>query len=344
LAHTDGSPSGETSVRDLWKNPRARPTAIVAVAALVALVVWLVVESVGDDGSSSTTTPAEASGPFALSATGLATLTQAAGQSIYWVGQRQGVKYELSQNTNQTYVRYLPAGVEAGDERQFLTVGTYLVEDAYNVTAGTRSQGAEIVEIPGGGVAAISKDSPTSVYVAFPSVDYQVEIYDPDPAVARRLATSGAVQPVPAPDAVSQARGPVKASAEDLRALAGSLGHPLYWAGPKAGTTYELKVSEDGGVYVRYLPPGMDVGSNKGVLTVVTYPVAHGFAVTKEGGKVKGTLTKKLPGGAVAIHARDNPHNVYVGFPGEDVQVEVYSPSPVEATSLVTRGKIVPVG
>jgi hypothetical protein len=136
----------------------------------------------------------------------------------------------------------------------------------------------------------------------------------------------------------------VRASVEDLRALAGSLGHPLYWAGPKAGTTYELKVNEDGAVYIRYLPTGTEVGSNQGVLTVVTYPVTNGFDVTREGGKVKGTVTEELEGGAVAIYARDNPHNVYVGFPGEDVQVEVYSPSAAQAPSLVTRGKIVAVG
>lgn len=344
MAHTDGSPAGDNSIRDLWKNPRARPTALIAIAGLIALVAWLVVESVGGDASTSTTTTTETSGPVALSARGLATLTQAAGQSIYWVGEQPGVKYELSQNGSQTYVRYLPTGVAAGDTRQLLTVGTYPVPNAYDVTAGTRNQGAKILDIPGGGVAAVSTDSPTSVYVAFPGVDYQIEVYDPDPAAALRLVKSGAVQLVPAPEAVAHARGPVEASAQDLRALAGTLAHPLYWAGPKAGATYELRVSEDGEVYVRYLPKGVKVGSKQGVLTVVTYPVTNGFEVTKEGGKVEGTVTTKLDGGAVAIYARDNPHNVYVGFPGEDVQVEVYSPSSSEAPRLVTGGKIAPVG
>jgi hypothetical protein len=344
LAEPDESASGGTSFRDLWQDSRARPTALIAVAALVGLVIWLIVESVGDDGSTSSTTPTQTSGPVALSASGLATLVQAAGQTVYWVGERPGVQYELSQNDTQTYVRYLPTGVAAGDERQLLTIGTYPVDNAYDVTAGTREQGAEVIDIPGGGVAAVSAKQPTSVYVAFPDVDYQIEVYDPDPAVARKLATSGAVQVVPAPEAVAQARGPERATVPDLRALAKSLGHPLYWAGPRAGTTYELKVNEDGAVYIRYLPPGKDVGSNDGVLTVVTYPVTNGFEVTKGGGKVKGTVTKDLAGGAVAIYASDNPHNVYVGFPGEDVQVEVYSPSPAQAPSLVTRGKIVPVG
>lgn len=344
LAETDETPPGETSSRDLWRNPRVRPTALIALAALAGLAIWLVVESVRDGGSTSSAPTSETSGPVALSANGLATLAKAFGQPIYWVGERPGVKYELTQSPDRTYLRYLPNGLGAGDKQGLLTVGTYPVANAYDVTAGTRDQGAELIDIPGGGVAAVSKEHSTSVYVAFPSVDYQVEIYDPDAAVARKVATSGAVQQVPAPEAVAQARGPEKASAEDLRALAGSLGHPLYWAGPRVDTTYELTVNEDGAVYIRYLPAGTEIGSKQGVLTVVTYPVLNGFDVTKHGGSVKGTVTKDLAGGGIAIYARKNPHNVHIGFPGEDVQVEVYSPLPAVAPSLVSRGKIVPVG
>lgn len=344
LAETDETSPGGTSFRQFWNNPRARPTAIIALAALVALVVWLVVESVRDDGSTSGTPTTETSGPVALSAGGLATLVSAAGETVYWAGERPGVRYELMQSPDRTYVRYLPAGTAAGAEAGLLTVGTYPLENAYDVTTGTGDQGAELIDIAGGGVAAVSEEHPSSVYVAFPDVDYQIEIYDPDAAAARKVATSGSVQVVPEPAAVVQASGPEQATEEDLQALAASLGHPLYWAGPRERATYELTVKDDGAVYIRYLPAGVEIGSNQGVLTVVTYPVTNGFAVTKQGGKVKGTVTKSLAGGGVAIYARKNPHNVHVGFPGEDVQVEVYSPLPAVAPGLVSRGAIVPVG
>src|SRR5690349_21787017 len=41
-----------------------------------------------------------------------------------------------------------------------------------------------------------------------------------------------------------------------LTALPGVLGHPVYWAGPRAGATYELTRSPDGRVYIRYLTGG----------------------------------------------------------------------------------------
>jgi hypothetical protein len=344
LAHTDERPSGG-ALRDLRNNSRARTAAIVVVGVLVGLVIWFVVAWVRDDGSPGTPPTAETSGPTLVSANGLATLIKAGDQPVFWVGERLGMKYELSEIVDQAaYVRYLPTGVRVGDKRQFLTIGTYPLANAYDVTAGTRKQGAQIFNVPGGGVAAVSKNSPKSVYVAFPGVDYQVEIYDPHSTAARKLATSGAVQRVPAPAEVSEARGPEKATINDLRGLARSLRHPIYWAGPQPGKTYELAKSEDGAVYIRYLPKGMKVGSERGVTTVVTYPVRNGFAVTQEGGKVKGMFTRKLDGGGVAIYAQDNPHNVYLGFPGEDVQVEVYSPAAVAPLSLVVRGKIVPVG
>ena len=53
-------------------------------------------------------------------------------------------------------------------------------------------------------------------------------------------------------------RAPVTAvTAADLRALQKQVGHPVYWAGPKRGYTYELSRTADGNIYLRYLPPGV---------------------------------------------------------------------------------------
>ena len=40
---------------------------------------------------------------------------------------------------------------------------------------------------------------------------------------------------------------------------------------------------------------------------------------------------------------RDQPTTVYVVFPGEDVQVEVYDPDRDGARELVTSGRIAPI-
>ena len=47
------------------------------------------------------------------------------------------------------------------------------------------------------------------------------------------------------------------------------------------------------------------------------------------------------PDGGVAVKGTEN--NVYLAYRGQDVQVEVYSPTPGEAARLVQQGKIVPV-
>jgi len=49
----------------------------------------------------------------------------------------------------------------------------------------------------GGGIAVQSARSPKSVYVAYPGSDVQVEVYDPSPERARRLALSDRLRPLP---------------------------------------------------------------------------------------------------------------------------------------------------
>lgn len=314
-----------------------------ALAILVGLAVWLLVETLGDDGSSPSPTAAS-SEPVAVNADGLATLAQAGGSTFYWVGPQGASRYEVSQQDGQVYVRYLPDGVEAGDPKGLLTVATYPVTDAYDVTAGAGGEGTDIVSIPRGGVAAINAARPTSAYVAFPGVDYQIEIYDPDPAVVRQLATGGDVMPVPAPGAVVEPRGPEETSKDDLAELSEELGYPIYWAGERESAMYELTVTADGQVFVRYLPPAAEVGASSGALTVATYPVADAYRITEQGASGEDSTVVKVPGGGIATFKKGTTTNVYLAYPDEDVQVEVYSPHPEVAPGLVSQGKIVPVG
>ena len=193
-------------------------------------------------------------------------------------------------------------------------------------------------------MAAISAARPTSAYVAFPGVDYQIEIYDPDPAVVRRLATGGDVKPVPAPEAAVGPRGPEETSEDDLAKLSEELGHPIYWAGARENATYELTVTADGQIFVRYLSPEAEVGASSGALTVATYPVADAYNITKQGASGADSVVVEAPDGGIATHRKGETTNVYLAYPGEDVQVEVYSPVPGVAPKLVSQGKIVPVG
>ena len=343
MAETPDSPTPSPKGSVAPGGGGVRWTAVAALAVLVGLAVWLIVETVGDDGTSAPATEAS-SEPVAVSANGLATLAQAGGSPVYWVGPRGVSRYEVSQQNGQVYVRYLPDGVEAGDPQGLLTVATYPVEDAYDVTAATGGEGTDIVSIPGGGVAAISDARPTSAYVAFPDVDYQIEIFDSDPAVVRQLATGGDVKPVPAPEEAVEPRRPEETSEDDLRELSEELGHPIYWAGARENSTYELTVTADGQIFVRYLPPAAEVGASSGALTVATYPVADAYGITEQGASGEDSAVVDVPDGGIATYKKGKTTNVYLAYPGEDVQVEVYSPVPGEAPELVSQGKIVPVG
>jgi hypothetical protein len=311
---------------------------VVALAALIGLVVWLVVES----GGGSSPAPVTNNGPVAVSESGLKTLAQAVGQPIYWVGAQRSTLYELTRTSSRVYLRYLPRGAKVGDPRPLLTVGTYALRNAYAVTkAGSKGPGKTVFKVPGGGIGVVNKAKPTSVYVAFPGVDFQVELYDPNARVVRKLAASGSVQPVAG---TAQSRGPVAVSRKELRTLAASVGHAVYWAGPRARTTYELTQTSDGRTYIRYLPRGVSVGDKKARLTVATYPLADAFTALQATAKEPGNVTIKLARGGIAVYSKQLPTNIHVAYPGEDVQVEVYGPSANVLRRLVAGGQVVPIG
>jgi hypothetical protein len=133
------------------------------------------------------------------------------------------------------------------------------------------------------------------------------------------------------------------ASEAELRSFAASASNPVYWAGPRTGQTYELFKTNDGRVYVRYLPAGVKVGDPRPqFLTVGTYPLANAFAATKRISRGPGRVTRALPGGGIAVFSPGTP-SVYFSYPGAKYQVEVYAPSPSTTRSLVLNGQVVPI-
>jgi hypothetical protein len=115
---------------------------------------------------------------------------------IYWAGDQAGAEIELSQpDASRTYVRYLTGGAEAGDPGAgFLTVATYAHEDPVGAL---RLQGKEpggvLATAPGGATVYFSRNQPRSVYLAYPGVDVQIEVYDPDFKRALQLVESGQI-------------------------------------------------------------------------------------------------------------------------------------------------------
>jgi hypothetical protein len=167
---------------------------VVVLAIVLAVIVWLVVRDNGDDNKS---TPGAAPAA-AASVNQLLDTQRSVGHQIYWAGRRANSTYELTQVNGNVYIRYLPSGTGVGDPRpNFLTVGTYPRRNAYaSLKRLARRDGNTSNKLAGGGLSVSSGARPQSVYLAYPGADLQVEVYDPSPSTARRLAQSGRVKPI----------------------------------------------------------------------------------------------------------------------------------------------------
>lgn len=181
---------------------RLGPPHFVAIGlAVVGVLILFLLLSSGDDGDGSGKTETiQATAPTVqlVSESELLGAMEGVGYPVYWAGPRVGVKYEVSRpEEGRTFVRYLPEGEKAESERAFLTVGSYKKP---NALASIRELGQEpgslLVQTAGGGSAYAKGPDATSAYLAFPGVNTQVEVYDPQAGKALSLIRSGAIVPV----------------------------------------------------------------------------------------------------------------------------------------------------
>ena len=134
--------------------------------------------------------------PAPVAAASLGDLRSAAarvGHPVLWAGEIRDRTIELKvESDGSVYVRYLRPGGRSTDA---LTVATYPLRDAYAVTRSTAGD-PNSVRVPlAGGIAFYNRLAPTSVYLAYPGLDVQVEVSSPTSGEARRLVASGAIRP-----------------------------------------------------------------------------------------------------------------------------------------------------
>jgi hypothetical protein len=138
--------------------------------------------------------------------------------------------------------------------------------------------------------------------------------------------------------------GPLGLTEQGLAAMSAKFGEAIYWVGPKPGYTYEFTRTSNGNAYVRYLPPGVEVGDNRAsFLIVVTYPLPDAYAALKRAiGKSPGE-THRTPDGGLAWVSDSYPKSVHVAFRGVPYQLEVYDHVPARALAVARSGRIRPV-
>jgi len=187
---------------------RERATAAIFVAlivfAAVGALVWFL-SSADSTASTPSVAPAvSASGPVQgvapriVSVRTLHRIARVNGRPLYWAGARTA-RIEYTRRTDgTTFVRYLTGDAKAGDpSARYVVVATYSQPDAYErVTAIAARSHLFKVQLADGGAAVTRPGRPQNIYLVYPKLPYQVEIYAPTPSAARRLVFTGAIKPV----------------------------------------------------------------------------------------------------------------------------------------------------
>lgn len=132
---------------------------------------------------------------------------------------------------------------------------------------------------------------------------------------------------------------PVALSEGQLRAFARRQKMPIYWAGPRTATHYEVTRTARGRVYIRYLPTGVAPGDpSPRYLTVGTYPQRNAFAALTAASRRKGFAARSTPSGALVVYDARRRSSVYFAFRNAAFEVETYDPRPGQALSSVLAG------
>ena len=161
--------------------------------AVVTLVLTLSFSSLFATNPLDTTTlAARISGGVALSESELKDVVSKLGETVYWAGPMRGAKYTINaQNVGAIYVRYLPNSKGISDTSpKYRVIATYKETNAYDATlaAGNQPNGVSFAKEDGAGVVYYNKNTPTNVYLAYKSLPFQIEVFDPVAETALAMA------------------------------------------------------------------------------------------------------------------------------------------------------------
>ena len=177
------------------KISQSSKTALLMVAAFLAgsIITYSFTSSSAPTPIASTSTFTDViAGKVALTESELIAAVKKLGVDVYWAGPVNGAKYTLAVPADgQAYVRYLPNGNGLTDTKpNYVVIATYTTTNAFSATqaAGNQSNGVTFINAEGAAVY-YNKDTPTNVYVAYPNLNYQIEVFDPIAATALDIAS-----------------------------------------------------------------------------------------------------------------------------------------------------------
>ncbi len=139
--------------------------------------------------------------------------------------------------------------------------------------------------------------------------------------------------------------GQLALSEDELKSVVANLNSVVYWVGPLDNAKYTLDVTDAGAAFVRYLPNGEGANDTaKNYLIVATYRVNAAYDAVKTAGNEQDGIGLMTSDGAAVYYNKNAATNVYMAYPGQDLQIEVFDPSPGKALQLVnTTGLVKPI-
>ena len=184
----------------LSKNQLGIAVLVLVLLVAVGLGVYFATKSSGKKGTGGTTGKYHAITARIITAGQLKSEARTLGQQFYWAGPQRGYSYEFRRTVQgYIFVRYLPNGLHAGAEGDFLDIATYPFTQA---VAGIKDQAkkaknkglnAKVIRGRDGSYIYVDPKRPRTVYMAFPGINVEVEIFGQSPVDAVRLARSGNV-------------------------------------------------------------------------------------------------------------------------------------------------------
>jgi hypothetical protein len=144
------------------------------------------------------------------------------------------------------------------------------------------------------------------------------------------------------PAAPQTVNPPAPVKADELASLSESLGRPVYWAGPQGAKEYELTRQGQDRIVIRY-PAATGTDAAQGSLTVATYKLDDAQQAVRRAARSETATLHRLPRGGLAVSDTARPTNVYLAYPKEPYQVEVFDPKPGRALKLVLGRRVKPV-
>jgi len=186
------SEDGQTAVTKSNGSPKI--VLLMVLSALISSgITYLATNNSAPTPAATTSTFTEViAGKVALTEPELIAAVKQLGVDVYWAGPVKDAKYTLAVPADgQAYVRYLPNGQGIEDTKpNFVVIATYTTTDAFTATqaAGNTTNGVTFVNTEGAAVY-YNKDTPTNVYVAYPNLNYQIEVFHPIAATALEIAS-----------------------------------------------------------------------------------------------------------------------------------------------------------